>query len=64
MTITAPDVRLADGSADPTPGVRHLLVAVLHDDAEDASQVLHALDVDVEHLRTLARRELTGSRPA
>ncbi|GAA4900567.1 ClpA/ClpB-like protein [Actinomycetospora succinea] len=59
-------VRVADESADPTLGVRHLLVAVLADDAEDASQVLHALDVDVDRLRAEARRELaadTSPRP-
>lgn len=46
--------------ADDTPGVRHLLVAVLADDAEDAAQVLHALDVDVDRLRADARRELAA----
>ncbi|MDD7938209.1 Clp protease N-terminal domain-containing protein [Actinomycetospora lutea] len=53
-------VRVADESADPTLGVRHLLVAVLADDAEDAAQVLHACDVDVDRLRAGARRELTA----
>ncbi|MEJ2862968.1 Clp protease N-terminal domain-containing protein [Actinomycetospora flava] len=59
-------VRVADESADPSLGVRHLLVAVLADDAEDASQVLHALDVDVDRLRADAHRELaadTSPRP-
>lgn len=67
-TVAALDdaIRIADDSADPILGVRHLLVAALADDAEDASQVLHALGVDVAGLRADARRELalgTGPRP-
>lgn len=51
-------IRLAEDAGDPTVGARHLLVAVLADDAEDAAQVLHDLGADVDGLRAEAGRRL------
>ncbi|MDD7965984.1 Clp protease N-terminal domain-containing protein [Actinomycetospora lemnae] len=57
-------VRVADAAADPVLGVRHLLLGVLADDAEDAAAVLRALGVDVERVVTDARRDLLADRSA
>lgn len=59
-------LRVADETADPTVGVRHLLLGVLADDAEEAPRLLRALDVDVEAVAVGAGSDLasdTSSRP-
>jgi ATP-dependent Clp protease ATP-binding subunit ClpA len=65
-TVAAIDaaVRVADEAADPTLGVRHLLLGVLADGAEDAAAVLHALGVDVARVAAAARRDLAADRSA
>ena len=51
-------LRLADEAAEPTVDVRHLLLGVLADDAEDAPRLLRALGLDVEPLVAGARNDL------
>jgi ATP-dependent Clp protease ATP-binding subunit ClpA len=51
-------LRLADEAAEPTVDVRHLLLGVLADDAEDAPRLLRALGLDVEPLVAGARSDL------
>ena len=51
-------LRLADEAAEPTVDVRHLLLGVLADGAEDAPRLLRALGLDVEPLVAAARSDL------
>lgn len=55
-------VRVADDAADPVLGVRHLLLGVLADGAEDAAQVLRVLDIDADRVVAGARRDLAADR--
>jgi hypothetical protein len=48
----------ADHAAEPTVDVRHLLLGVLADDAEDGPRLLRALGLDVEPLVAGARSDL------
>jgi len=57
-------VRAADEVADPALGVRHLLLGVLADRAEDAAQIVVALGVDVDGVVADARRDLAADRSA
>jgi ATP-dependent Clp protease ATP-binding subunit ClpA len=57
-------VRAADEAADPTLGVRHLLLGVLADRAEDAARILAALEVDPDRVLADARRDLAADRSA
>lgn len=57
-------VRVADEAADPALGVRHLLLGVLADGAEDAAQILRALGVDVDRVVADAGRDLAADRGA
>lgn len=57
-------VRVADEAADPTLGVRHLLLGVLADGAEDAAQFLRVLGVDGDRVVADARRDLAADRSA
>ncbi|GLZ44728.1 hypothetical protein Acsp06_09130 [Actinomycetospora sp. NBRC 106375] len=56
--------RAADEAADPGLGVRHLLLGVLADRAEDAARTLAALDVDPDVVVADARRDLAADRSA
>jgi ATP-dependent Clp protease ATP-binding subunit ClpA len=51
-------VDVAVRGAEAVVGVRHLLLGVLSDDADDAAAVLRALDVDVDDLVAAARADL------
>lgn len=51
-------VDVAVRATDAVVGVRHLLLGVLSDDADDAAVVLRALDVDVDDLVDAARADL------
>jgi hypothetical protein len=53
--VAAVDVALR--AADEVVGVRHLLLGVLADAADDAAAVLRALDVDVDDLVAAARAD-------
>jgi ATP-dependent Clp protease ATP-binding subunit ClpC len=66
VAALAAALRTADEAADPEVGVRHLLLGVLADPAEDAAQVLRALGIDVDRVVTEARADLdadTSPRP-
>jgi Clp amino terminal domain, pathogenicity island component len=56
-------VDVAVRAADGIVGVRHLLLGVLSDDADDAATVLRALDVDVDDLVDAARADLGADIP-
>ncbi|MHC1562095.1 Clp protease N-terminal domain-containing protein [Actinomycetospora sp. C-140] len=56
--------RAADEAADPGLGVRHLLLGVLADRAEDAARTLAALGVDADVVVADARRDLAADRSA